>query len=198
MSEFIDPPQTANTTCTAEQYEADYARSLSDPDGFWLEQAQRLDWIDAPTKGGEWSFDPVDIKWFADGALNLCHNAVDRHLADKADKTALIFEPDDPDGEIRTLTYADLHREVVRMANALKAMGVTKGARVTLYMPMVVEGVVAMLACARLFAHRRRAFGGVRRLLARGVGRPHHRLRQPLRDHRRRRPAREQADPAQG
>ena len=160
MSEFIEPPQTANTTCTAEQYEADYARSLSDPDGFWLEQAQRLDWIDAPTKGGEWSFDPVDIKWFADGALNLCHNAVDRHLADRAGKTALIFEPDEPDGEIRTLTYADLHREVVRMANALKAMGVTKGARVTLYMPMVVEGVVAMLACARLGAIHSVVFGG--------------------------------------
>ncbi|GAB5348240.1 acetate--CoA ligase [Alteriqipengyuania sp. 357] len=160
MSEFIDPPQTATTNCTAEQYEADYARSLSDPDGFWLEHAQRLDWINAPTKGGDWSFDPVEITWFADGTLNLCHNAVDRHLADKADRTALIFEPDDPEGEVRTLTYAELHREVVRMANALKAMGVNRGARVTLYMPMVLEGVVAMLACARLGAIHSVVFGG--------------------------------------
>ena len=160
MSEFIDPPKTANTNCTAEQYEADYARSLSDPDGFWLEQAKRLDWIDRPTKGGEWSFDPVEIKWFVDGTLNLCHNAVDRHLADNSGKTALIFEPDDPDGAVRRLTFAALHAEVIRMANALKAMGVTKGARVTLYMPMVVEGVVAMLACARLGAVHSVVFGG--------------------------------------
>ena len=160
MSEFIEPPQTAKTNCTAAQYQADYARSLSDPDGFWLEQAKRLDWIDRPKKGGEGSFDPVEIRWFADGTLNLCHNAVDRHLADKAGKTALIFEPDDPDGTVRTLTFAELHAEVVRMANALKAMGVTRGARVTLYMPMVVEGVVAMLACARLGAVHSVVFGG--------------------------------------
>ena len=93
MSEFIEPLQTDKTNCTAAQYQADYARSLSDPDGFWREQAKRLDWIDRPTKGGEWSFDPVEIKWFVDGTLNLCHNAVDRHLADNSGKTALIFEP---------------------------------------------------------------------------------------------------------
>ena len=160
MSEFIEPLQTDKTNCTAAQYQADYARSLSDPDGFWLEQAKRLDWIDRPTKGGEWSFDPVEIKWFVDGTLNLCHNAVDRHLADNSGKTALIFEPDDPDGAVRRLTFAALHAEVIRMANALKAMGVTKGARVTLYMPMVVEGVVAMLACARLGAVHSVVFGG--------------------------------------
>ncbi|MBD60238.1 MAG: acetate--CoA ligase [Citromicrobium sp.] len=160
MSEYIEPPQTAATHCSAEQYEAAYARSLSDPDGFWLEQAQRLDWIETPTRGGEWSYDPVEIAWFADGTLNLCHNAVDRHLADKADKAALIFEPDEPDGEGRTLSYADLHREVIRMANALKAMGVAKGARVTLYMPMIPEGVIAMLACARIGAIHSVVFGG--------------------------------------
>ena len=160
MSEFVEAPENARTHCTAAEYEAAYARSISDPDGFWLEQAGRLEWIDAPTKGGEWSYDPVDIKWFADGTLNLCHNAVDRHLADKADTPALIFEPDDPAGDTRTLTFADLHAEVVRMANALKAMGVTRGARVTLYMPMVPEGVVAMLACARLGAIHSVVFGG--------------------------------------
>ena len=160
MSEFVEPAQSARTNCTRAQYETDYARSLADPDGFWLEQARRLDWIKAPTKGGEWSFDPVEIAWFADGTLNLCHNAVDRHFADKADTAALIFEPDDPEGEVRTLTYADLHAQVVRMANALKAMGVEKGARVTLYMPMVPEGVVAMLACARIGAIHSVVFGG--------------------------------------
>jgi len=160
VSDMIQPPEADQANCTAAQYEADYARSLSDPDGFWLEQAKRLDWIDTPGRGGEWSYDPVDIKWFADGTLNLCHNAVDRHLVDKADKPALIFEPDDPDGDVHTLTYADLHAEVIRMANALKAMGVTRGERVTLYMPMVPEGVVAMLACARLGAIHSVVFGG--------------------------------------
>ncbi len=160
MSEYIELPKTTDTNCTADQYAEMHARSLAEPDAFWLEQAQRLDWIDPPTKGGEWSFDPVEIAWFADGTLNLCYNAVDRHLADKADKPALIFEPDDPEGEGRTLTYADLHAEVIRMANALKAMGVTKGARVTLYMPMVPEGVIAMLACARLGAIHSVVFGG--------------------------------------
>ena len=160
MSEFVEPQKPAQTNCTAEEYEAAYARSLSDPDGFWLEQAQRLEWFEAPTGGGDWSYDPVDIEWFADGTLNLCHNAVDRHLADKADKTALIFEPDDPDAAGRTLSFRDLHSEVVRMANALKGMGVAKGERVTLYMPMVTEGVIAMLACARIGAIHSVVFGG--------------------------------------
>ena len=161
MSEFVKRPNTECAThCSSEQYATMYERSLSDPDGFWLDQAQRLDWVTAPTKGGEWSFDPVDIKWFADGALNLCHNAVDRHLADKGDTTAIIFEPDDPATPGRTLTYRELHNEVVRMANALKAIGVSKGDRVTLYMPMVVEGVTAMLACARIGAIHSVVFGG--------------------------------------
>lgn len=109
MQDFIEPPQTASTHCTRDQYEADYARSLSDPDGFWLEQAARLDWTKPPTKGGEWSYDPVDIKWFADGTLNLCYNAVDRHVdAGHGEKTALIFEPDDPGAEGRTVSYLSL------------------------------------------------------------------------------------------
>ncbi|NNE50222.1 MAG: acetate--CoA ligase, partial [Altererythrobacter sp.] len=148
------------THCTAEQYDAMYARSLQDPDGFWLEQAQRLDWVQAPDKGGEWSYDPVDIKWFADGTLNLCYNAVDRHVAERGDTTALIFEPDDPASPGRSLTYRELHAEVVQMANALKALGVTKGERVTIYMPMVIEGVLAMLACARIGAIHSVVFGG--------------------------------------
>ena len=154
------PAAPSSARCTNEDYDRLYARSLEDTDAFWLEQARRLDWMTPPTKAGEWSFDPVDIAWYADGTLNLCHNAVDRHLASQADRTALIFEPDDPTADGRTLSYAQLHEEVVRMANALKAIGVTKGERVTLYMPMVPEGVIAMLACARIGAVHSVVFGG--------------------------------------
>ncbi len=161
MSEFVERPQHDEAThCDAEQYAELYRQSLATPDTFWLEQANRLDWTTRPTRGGDWSFDPVDIQWFSDGRLNLCHNAVDRHLAQRGDDTALIFEPDDPAAPTRTLTYRDLHRETVAMANAMKAMGVTKGDRVTIYMPMIVEGVTAMLACARIGAIHSVVFGG--------------------------------------
>ncbi len=149
------------TNCTAEQYAAMYARSIEDSDGFWAEQAQRLDWFTPPTTIANWSYDPVSIKWFEDGTLNICHNAVDRHVAaGRGDTVALIFEPDSPEGEVRTLTYADLQREVIRMAGTLKKLGVKKGDRVTIYMPMVPEGAVAMLACARIGAIHSVIFGG--------------------------------------
>lgn len=161
MSDFVTrPEQDRATHCSGAQYAAMYERSISDPDAFWLEQAGRLDWDTAPNKGGEWSYNPVDIRWFADGTLNLCHNAVDRHLLHNGDKTAIIFEPDDPATPSRSLSYAQLHHEVVEMANALKALGVTKGERVTIYMPNIVEGVTAMLACARLGAIHSVVFGG--------------------------------------
>jgi acetyl-CoA synthetase len=162
MTEAVKRPSLSyQTNCTAEQYGEMYARSIADPDGFWLEQSKRLDWANAPTKGGDWSYDPVSIKWFEDGSLNLCHNAVDRHVeAGRGDTTALIFEPDNPATPGRTLTYAELQAEVVAMANALKAIGVTKGERVTIYMPMVIEGVTAMLACARIGAIHSVVFGG--------------------------------------
>ncbi|MFO6430406.1 acetate--CoA ligase [Erythrobacter sp. W302b] len=161
MIHAVERPQAHTPThCTAEQYAAMYRASVETPDAFWLEQAQRLDWVKAPTKGGAWSYDPVAIEWFADGQLNLCHNAVDRHLPHHAERTALIFEPDDPASPGRSLTYGELHTEVVRMANALKALGVTRGDRVTIYMPMILEGVVAMLACARLGAVHSVVFGG--------------------------------------
>ena len=162
VNDFVTrPDQTRSTHCTSEQYDEMYQRSIDDPDGFWLDQAKRLDWAKAPTTGGEWSYDPVDIKWFADGSLNLCYNAVDRHLeAGRGDTTALIFEPDDPATPGRSLTYAELHSEVVQMANALKALGVKKGDRVTIYMPMVIEGVLAMLASARIGAIHSVVFGG--------------------------------------
>jgi acetyl-CoA synthetase len=161
MIHAVERPKAGTPThCTPEQYAAMYRASVETPDAFWLEQAQRLDWFTAPTIGGDWAYDPVAIKWFEDGELNLCHNAVDRHLPHHADRTALIFEPDDPASTGRSLTYGELHREVVRMANALKSLGVARGDRVTLYLPMILEGVVAMLACARLGAVHSVVFGG--------------------------------------
>ncbi|WP_324826803.1 acetate--CoA ligase [Qipengyuania zhejiangensis] len=161
--EWVRRPASAEqgTNCTAAQYDAKYARSLEDPDGFWAEQARRLDWFEQPTRVSDWSFDPVSIRWFEDGTLNICHNVVDRHVAaGKGDRVALIFEPDDPDGDVRHITYAELQREVVRMANTLVKMGVQKGDRVTIYMPMVPEGAYAMLACARIGAIHSVIFGG--------------------------------------
>ncbi|WP_397506620.1 acetate--CoA ligase [Qipengyuania sp. R86523] len=149
------------TGCTLEDYQALYARSIEDSDTFWAGQADRLDWIEDPTVIANWSYDPVSIKWFDDGVLNICHNAVDRHVAaGHGASTALIFEPDDPAGEVRRITYAQLQAEVIRMANTLRKMGVTKGDRVTIYMPMVPEGAFAMLACARIGAIHSVIFGG--------------------------------------
>jgi acetyl-CoA synthetase len=161
MNQVIQPPEAAarRTHCTADQYEIDYRRSIEEPDRFWMRQARRLEWRHFPTIAGNWSFDPVDIKWFEDGILNLCHNAVDRHLAVRSAEPALIWEGDAP-GETRTLTYGALHAEVVRMANSLKALGCAKGDRVTIYLPMILEAAVAMLACARIGAVHSVVFGG--------------------------------------
>ncbi|WP_033074017.1 acetate--CoA ligase [Sphingopyxis sp. MWB1] len=151
----------ARTHCSAADYDRLYAESIDDPDGFWTKQAERVEWVKAPTKIAGWSFDPVEIKWFEDGVLNLCHNAVDRHVAaGHGEQTAIIFEPDAPDGETRHISYAALLADVIRMANTLKKMGVKKGDRVTIYMPMIPEGAVAMLACARIGAIHSVIFGG--------------------------------------
>ena len=161
--EWIRKPSSAEngTNCTADQYAAMYSRSVDDSDGFWAEQAQRLEWFESPKTIANWSYDPVDIKWFEGGKLNVCHNAVDRHVAaGNGDKLAIIFEPDDPASPTRHITYAELQREVIRMANTLKKMGVAKGDRVTIYMPMVPEGAYAMLACARIGAIHSVIFGG--------------------------------------
>ena len=166
MSEHQDwfpIPETAarNTQCSAADYDRMYAQSISAPDAFWAEQAKRIDWFTPPTKIGNWSFDPVSIKWYEDGVLNLCHNAVDRHVAaGKGDAIAFIFEPDDPAKDARRVSYSELLTEVRRMAGALKTLGVGKGDRVTIYMPMCVEGAVAMLACARIGAVHSVVFGG--------------------------------------
>ena len=157
---LVARPGTGRTHCDAAGYDRLYAQSLDDPETFWREQAQRVDWIAEPTKTGNWSFDPVDIQWYEDGRLNLCHNCVDRHVeAGKGDVSALIWEADEP-GVTRTLSYAELHAAVQRFANVLKSMGVTRGDRVTLYMPMILEGAIAMLACARIGAVHSVVFGG--------------------------------------
>ncbi|NNC48176.1 MAG: acetate--CoA ligase [Sphingomonas sp.] len=160
MEAIKPPPPKHAPTADAEAYARLYRQSVGQPDAFWLKQARRLDWERAPAIAGNWSFDPVDIKWYEDGVLNLCHNAVDRHAEATPDRTAILFEPDNPDDETRRFTYAELKQEVVRMANALRAAGVKKGDRVTLYMPMVPEGAFAMLACARIGAIHSVVFGG--------------------------------------
>jgi acetyl-CoA synthetase len=144
--------------------EADYFRlyqhSLDDPDGFWGEQGKRLAWIKPYTRVKDASFDgDVQIAWYEDGTLNACYNCLDRHLARRGDQAAILWEGDDP-GEDRRLTYRDLHEAVCRFANVLKAQGVKKGDRVTIYLPMIPEIAVAVLACARIGAVHSVVFGG--------------------------------------
>lgn len=143
-------------------YEKLYGRSLADPGSFWLEQAKRLDWIKRPELAGDWSFDEADfhIEWFADGKLNVAANCIDRHLASRGNDVAIVWEPDDPAEEPRRYTYLELHREVCRFANVLKAQGVKRGDRVTIYLPMIPEAAFAVLACARIGAIHSVVFGG--------------------------------------
>lgn len=140
-----------------------YRQSIDDADTFWLEQAKTLDWKKQPSKACEWEwnskFNKVSHTWFEDGTLNISANCIDRHLASKANKTALLWQGDE-DHEIRRITYAELHREVCKCANVLKSLGVEKGDRVCLYMPMVPELAIAMLACARIGAIHSVVFGG--------------------------------------
>ncbi len=162
-SDIVIRPSAAreNTITTREQYQTHYARSMDDPDGFWADQSARLDWVERPSTIADWKFDPVAIRWFSDGRLNLCHNAVDRHVAaGRGSDIAIVFEPDDPAGEVRRISYAELQREVIRIAGTLITLGVRKGDRVTIYMPMIPEGAMAMLACARIGAIHSVIFGG--------------------------------------
>ncbi|MCJ2181394.1 acetate--CoA ligase [Novosphingobium sp. 1949] len=144
------------------RYQEKYARSIDDPEGFWAEEAQRIDWIKPFSVVKQTSFDEADfgISWFTDGTLNLSANALDRHLATRGDQVAILFEPDDPTTGERRITYRDLHAQVCRFANLLKARGVRKGDRVTIYLPMVPEAAVAMLACARIGAIHSIVFAG--------------------------------------
>ncbi len=146
----------------AKDYPTLYGRALADPGSFWLEQARRLTWIKRPEIAGDWSFKEEDfhITWFADGTLNASSNCIDRHLKERGDVTAIIWEPDDPKAETRSFTYRQLHAEVCRFANVMKAQGVVKGDRVTIYLPMIPEAAFAILACARIGAIHSVIFGG--------------------------------------
>jgi acetyl-CoA synthetase len=138
-----------------------YEESIRDPEGFWKEQAKRLAWISFPSQIKTTSFKSSDfsIQWYGDGVLNACYNCVDRHLPTRATDTAIIWEGDAP-GEVRRITYQELHDEICRVANSLKAKGVKKGDRVLIYLPMVPEAAISMLACARIGAIHSVVFGG--------------------------------------
>ncbi len=151
----------ANAWADNEKYLALYQQSVDDPDAFWAEQAKRLEWSKAPTriKNASFASDNVDIRWFEDGELNASVNCLDRHLDTRGDQPAIIWEGDDP-GQSKTLTYRELHARTCQLANAFKALGVDKGDVVTLYMPMIPEAAMAMLACARIGAIHSVVFGG--------------------------------------
>ncbi len=156
----VRPEIEARAHVTAAAYEAMVAQAGGDPEAFWAEQAGRISWARAPTRAGNASFkDDVSIRWYEDGTLNASVSCLDRHLAERGDQVAIIWEGDDP-GDSRRVTYRELHEEVCRLANAMKGLGVGRGDRVTIYLPMVVEAAVAMLACARLGAIHAVVFGG--------------------------------------
>jgi acetyl-CoA synthetase len=157
----VDPAFAARAHIRKDDYQRMYARSIADPEGFWKDMSGRLDWVTPPTTIKNVSYDPKDlyIRWYEDGTLNVAANCLDRHLEKRGDKTAIIFEGDDPN-ESRSLTYRELHAEVCKFANTLKNLGVVKGDRVIIYLPMIPEAAVAMLACARIGAIHSVVFGG--------------------------------------
>ena len=158
----VKPAFAAETRITRDEYQRLYAQSLQQPDAFWGKVAERLDWMKAPTRIKDTSFELKDfrIRWFDDGELNASVNCLDRHLETRGDKTALIFEPDSPDAPAQRISYRELHERVCKLANALRALGVGKGDRVTIYLPMIPEAAIAMLACARIGAVHMVVFGG--------------------------------------
>jgi len=165
MADAVYPVPTEwaeNSLIDDARYQEMYDKSVADPDGFWRQEAQRLDWIKPFTVVKQTSFHEEDfgISWFADGTLNLSANCLDRHLSAHGDDIAILWEPDSPDQPERRITYRQLHEQVCRFANLLKAKGVRKGERVTIYLPMVPEAAVAMLACARIGAIHSIVFAG--------------------------------------
>jgi len=160
-SATVDPSFTAPQNERA-RYDARYARSVEDPDGFWAEHGLRVDWIKPfqTVRSVNFNYPDVAIEWFADGTLNASANCLDRHLAERGEQTAIIFEPDDPSEDARAISYAELHARVCKFANVLKALGVVRGDRVILYLPMIPEAAVAMLACARIGAIHSVVFAG--------------------------------------
>ncbi len=158
----VRPDVAAAAHIDAAGYRRAFDQAKSDPEAFWAEAAKRVAWITPPTKIKNTSFDgDVSIKWFEDGVLNASVSCVDRHLAANGDSTAIIWEGDDPEVS-RRVTYRELHDQVCRLANGLKSLGVQRGDVVTIYLPMVPEAAVAMLACARIGAVHSVVFGGSR------------------------------------
>ena len=161
-SKLYDVPAdvAARAYINNDKYNDMYQRSISDPEGFWAEQAEEfVDWFKPWTKVWDWDFDDARIRWFEGAKLNVSYNCLDRHLKSRGQQVAVIWEGDDP-GVDRKITYRELHAEVCKFANALKSRGVKKGDRVSIYMPMVPEVVVAMLACTRIGAVHSIVFGG--------------------------------------
>ncbi|MBN9264183.1 MAG: AMP-binding protein, partial [Hyphomicrobium sp.] len=164
MSEkvYAVPAEWASRAWVDEQkYQSMYKRSVEDPEGFWGDMGKRVDWITPYTKVKNVSYGPgdVSIKWYEDGTLNVCANCVDRHLKTRGDQVAIIWEGDDPTVD-QQITYRQLYERVCKFANVLKANGVKKGDRVTIYLPMIPEAAYAMLACARIGAVHSVVFGG--------------------------------------
>ncbi|MFL5325474.1 MAG: acetate--CoA ligase [Microvirga sp.] len=161
----VSPEWARRAHIDGPQYEAMYAASVQDPEGFWYEQGGRIDWFRPFTKvkntsfGGPGTSGEVFIRWFEDGVTNVAYNCIDRHLERRGDQVAIIWEGDDP-SESKKITYRELHREVCRMANVLRNRGVGRGDTVTIYLPMIPEAAYAMLACARLGAIHSVVFGG--------------------------------------
>ncbi|MBL62602.1 MAG: acetate--CoA ligase [Opitutae bacterium] len=164
--ELVEPPVAVSSqahVATMEQYHEMYERSVTDPEGFWTEIAENFFWFKKWDSVRGFNYDlndgPIDVRWFEGGETNVCYNCVDRHLDERRDKVALIWEGNEP-GEDGTLTYGQLHDQVCRFANVLKSRGVNKGDRVSIYLPMVPEATIAMLACARIGAVHSVVFGG--------------------------------------
>ncbi|MEP2028760.1 MAG: acetate--CoA ligase [Paracoccaceae bacterium] len=157
-----DPAFSQNSHVNLEKYRALYAASIADPDAYWGEQGKRLDWIKpySIVKDVDFTLGSVKIKWFEDGVLNVSANCIDRHLETRGDQTAIIWEPDDPNDQALHITYKDLHRSTCKMANILESLGVRKGDRVIIYLPMIPEAAYAMLACARIGAIHSIVFAG--------------------------------------
>ena len=156
----VSPEWSKRAWIDTKKYVQMYERSILEPEKFWAEQAKRVDWYKAPTKIKDVSYTgKVHIRWYYDGVLNASYNCLDRHLAKRGDQTAIVWEGDNPKEDAR-ITYKDLHARVCKLANAMKALGVKKGDRVTIYLPMIPEAAVAILACARIGAIHSVVFGG--------------------------------------
>ncbi|MDH5856622.1 acetate--CoA ligase [Lampropedia aestuarii] len=158
----VNPALAGPTTITPEQYQAMYEESVKDPNAFWGKIAKRLQWFKEPTIIKDTSFDVDNFhtRWFADGEINVSVNCLDRHLDKRGDKVAILWEPDDPQAAAQKITYRQLYERVCKLGNALRKLGVGKGDRVTVYMPMVPDAAVALLACARIGAIHNVVFGG--------------------------------------